>query len=264
MFEIKPGQDRIQREYKYVFGTDDKLKKQKVYLILPVFNEEQYLNYCLESFKGQVDGIFAVDNGSTDASIDILKKHGVRYVVCKNKDQSVMMNKILKWVPKGSWVLFTDADQVLFDLPKDHIRRYATFLEDNNIYCSDVRNLEICYNYGTVLGIDWGDGPGVLWTARRLFKYTGTERFVGYWHKNISNVHPKQKGSPSFNNEHTGQWVGPVVKTHSVVMFHYGKCSGIERWRDKAHRAVIDTKDGAMGMLPTIPYHGKHPSVMGL
>jgi glycosyltransferase involved in cell wall biosynthesis len=55
----------------------NQIKKQKIALIIPVFNEEGSIGKVLEDIpKHIVDEIIVVDNGSTDASPEIADSRG--------------------------------------------------------------------------------------------------------------------------------------------------------------------------------------------
>lgn len=264
-FNIVDWVDRFGRKYNVVIEEDQKRSEPvPVNLIMLTYNCEDYLDYCLRATEKQVNGVFALDNGSSDRTINILKDHNVNFIKSRIKgDLSKIMNLNLKRVPKG-WCFYVNPDEILFDLPDSYIGEYCSFLESNGIHASDVRFPDFVYNYRTLFaGFDWGEGPGVYWTARRLFRYTGSEQFRGTVHYNISNMHPTERGSPKPNNEHTGHWSGTVVKTELVKLFHYGKCRGVEEQRGKGSR-LVDGFHIAMGAVPTRPYFGPHPSVMGL
>ena len=265
MFKIDDWVDGFRRDYKVVREVPGKKNNPaRVNLILLTYNCDDYLEYCLKATENQVDKVFALDNGSNDSTIKILKDYNVDYITSKVKgDLSKIMNKNLKRVPKG-WCFYVNPDEILYDLPKNYIGRYCAFLEANDVYASDVRFPDFIYNYRTLFaGFDWGEGPGLYWTARRLFRFTGSERFRGAVHYNISNIHPKQRHAPIPNHEHTGYWGGTVVKTDAIKLFHYGKCRGTERQRGKGPR-LINGEAIAVGAIPTMPYWGSHPSVMGI
>lgn len=265
MFKIVDWQDRFGRKYKLVTGEPEKYEtKMPINLILLTYNCDDYLEYCLKATEDQVDNVYAMDNMSTDNTIKILKDYNVDYKRSSIKgDLSALMNLNLKRVPKNGWCLYVNPDEILYDLPKGFIGKYCKFLEDNKTYASDVRFPDFIYNYGTLFaGFDWGEGPGVYWTARRLFRYTGSEQFRGEVHYNISNLHPTQ-GNAIFNYEHTGFWGGTVVKTTLIQLFHYGKCRGVERQRTKGER-LVDGDRIATGAIATLPYCGTHPKVMNI
>ena len=265
MFEIADWQDKYERKYKMVKGEPDKYSERvPINLILLTYNCDDYLEQCLKATANQVDNVYAMDNGSSDDTIKILKDNNIDYRKSSIKgDLSALMNLNLKRVPTNGWCFYVNPDEILFDLPKGFIGKYCRFLENNSIYASDVRFPDFIYNYGTLFaGFDWGEGPGFYWTARRLFRYTGIEQFRGETHYNISNLHPRQQ-NPIPNNEHTGMWGGVVTKTELVKLFHYGKCRGVERQRGKENR-LINGEFIARGFVPTLPYHGPHPSVMGV
>jgi len=265
IFEIKDYRDRFGREYKLVVEDwdDGKIVPKPVIGIMLTYNCDDYLRKCLKAIENQVDKVYALDNGSTDNTISILKDMNIDYITSKRKgDLSWLMNKNMQRIPKNVWCLYVNPDEILFELPKGFIGKYSSFLEDNEIYASDVRFPDFIYNYRTLFaGFDWGDGPGVYWSARRIFRYNGSEQFRGPIHYNISNMREGQQ-NPIFNNEHAGFWGGTVAKTELIQLFHFGKCRGIERQRGKGER-LISGEDIAQGNVPTRPYYGPLPSVMG-
>jgi glycosyltransferase involved in cell wall biosynthesis len=103
----------------------------KVSVILPVYNVEPYLNEALCSLENQTlkdIEIIAVNDGSTDNSENILKKHQekdnrVRYFNQNNQGQSAARNNALQYAT-GEYIYFMDSDDVI--------------KEDS---------LETCYNY---------------------------------------------------------------------------------------------------------------------
>lgn len=265
-FKLVDWVDSFGREYKMVTGDEKgERAEQKVYLILLTYNCDDYLEKCIKATKKQVKGVYALDNGSNDGTIETLKTLGVDYITSKKKgDLSYLMNKNLKRVPTDGWCFYVNPDEILFDLPNNFISKYCSFLHRLEVFASDVRFPDFVYNYSTLFsGFCWGEEPGVYWTARRLFRYTGAERFRGRTHYNVSNLHPGQRHAPLPNNEHTGMWGGTVAKTELVALFHYGKCRGVEKQRGKGER-LIDGDLLARGLIPTRPYFGSHPSVMEL
>jgi tetratricopeptide (TPR) repeat protein len=80
---------------------------------LIIRNEERFLAGCLQSLRGHVDEIVAVDTGSEDASIDILRNAGA-VVLHRTWDQNfaAARNDGLDAVT-CDWVLYIDADERL-------------------------------------------------------------------------------------------------------------------------------------------------------
>jgi tetratricopeptide (TPR) repeat protein len=78
-----------------------------------VRNEQDFLPGCLESLQGRVDDIIVVDTGSTDNSIDIATRFGVRLLHhAWEQDFSAARNVALDAV-SCDWVLYIDADERL-------------------------------------------------------------------------------------------------------------------------------------------------------
>lgn len=75
------------------------------YIITPSFNQGQFLTQCIESVLSQTKvkvhlGVF--DGGSSDGSVDILKKYGnsIYWVSEKDRGQTHALNKGLEWIEK--------------------------------------------------------------------------------------------------------------------------------------------------------------------
>lgn len=96
------------------------MTSEKVSIIIPVYNVEPYLAQCLDSAVNQdYDNleIIAINDGSTDASLEILEtfraRHGnliVRSI--KNQGVSIARNTGLE-LAIGEYILFVDSDDFL-------------------------------------------------------------------------------------------------------------------------------------------------------
>ncbi len=92
----------------------------KVSIIIPVYNVEKYLEECLDSAVNQTlkdIEIICVNDGSTDNSLDILKKYERKYknitiINQENKGLSGARNSGLK-IAKGKYVYFFDSDDII-------------------------------------------------------------------------------------------------------------------------------------------------------
>lgn len=68
----------------------------KVSVVIPVFNEEEYIYHCLTSLqeqKDQADEIIVVDNNCTDHTIDIANEFNVRVIKEKKQGTSYARNR---------------------------------------------------------------------------------------------------------------------------------------------------------------------------
>ena len=106
---------------------------QYVSIVLPVYNAESTLALCLDSLtsldypKEKLE-IIVVDNNSTDASKEIIKKYAVRYFLEPHKGASVALNTgILN--SNGEIVCFTHSDCVV---EKSWVKNLVNgFISDN-------------------------------------------------------------------------------------------------------------------------------------
>lgn len=87
-------------------------------VIVPFLNEERYLGLCIEALQGQTISreqyeLIFIDNGSTDASAAIVKKHpDVILLNEPQKDAYIARNRGIEQA-RGKFILFTDADCVV-------------------------------------------------------------------------------------------------------------------------------------------------------
>lgn len=94
----------------------------KVSVILPVYNEEEYVKKCLTSLQTQSvppDEILVVDNNSRDRTVEIAKKFNARIIREKKQGISYARNRGFDEA-KGDILARIDADSIL---PKNWIKR---------------------------------------------------------------------------------------------------------------------------------------------
>lgn len=95
-------------------------KRVKISVVIPIYNSSEYLRECLDSIVNQTlqdFEVICVNDGSTDASLDILKEYEARdsrFVVVsqKNQGQSVARNNGMQ-MAQGEYILFVDSDDLL-------------------------------------------------------------------------------------------------------------------------------------------------------
>lgn len=108
----------------------------KVSVIIPVYNVEKFLPQCLDSVVGQTlpdIEIICVDDGSSDSSLDILKKYAkkdkrIQIIQQQNKFAGEARNAGLA-VANGEFLSFLDSDD--FFEPEMLEEMYAKAIEDD-------------------------------------------------------------------------------------------------------------------------------------
>jgi len=120
----------------------------KVSIIIPVFNVEKYLEECIESALNQIYPdieIIAVNDGSTDKSLQILEKFSnkIKIISKKNGGKASAVNQGLKFA-SGEWIKVLDSDDVL----------YPTAIEDLIAETKKITNKNKVILYGNYDRID--------------------------------------------------------------------------------------------------------------
>jgi cellulose synthase/poly-beta-1,6-N-acetylglucosamine synthase-like glycosyltransferase len=84
-----------------------------VSIIIPCFNEEEYIGACIDSVRSQdYDGayeIIAVDNGSSDSTVKIISQKGALLEHTGTKGPAATKNRGIE-VAKGEILIFLDGD----------------------------------------------------------------------------------------------------------------------------------------------------------
>lgn len=83
-----------------------------VSVIIPTYNEEKNIKFCLKSILDQTYPkieIIAVDDGSTDQSIQIIKEYPVQFLAKLHQGPAKSRNSGAK-IAKGEILVFVDAD----------------------------------------------------------------------------------------------------------------------------------------------------------
>lgn len=92
--------------------------KKNMMIILPVYNAEKYLHECLNSIFNQKTkytyDVVAIDDGSTDSSLNILKQHEGKITIIhqENGGAAKARNAGLKEI-SAEYLMFVDADDLL-------------------------------------------------------------------------------------------------------------------------------------------------------
>lgn len=107
-----------------------------VSVIIPVYNTEKYIKKCLRSVVQQSYKeleIIIINDGSTDASLDICKKlaiedNRIQIISIENSGVSKARNQGLL-LAKGEYVCFVDADDYI---DRDYIEKYVKIAFETN------------------------------------------------------------------------------------------------------------------------------------
>ncbi len=90
----------------------------KISIVIPVYNTQEYLEECINSALNQTYNnkeVIAVDDGSTDHSLEILKKYSDRITIItkKNGGTASALNRGIESMT-GTWFKWLSADDVLY------------------------------------------------------------------------------------------------------------------------------------------------------
>ena len=131
----------------------------KVSVILPIYNEEQYLAQCLDSICNQTlkeIEIICVDDGSTDSSLHILRKYEkqddrIKVLTQQNQYAGVARNHGMKYAT-GKYLTFLDSDDYF---EPDMLEKMVLKAEKNDADIVICRYAEHCEKSGEVSLLNW-------------------------------------------------------------------------------------------------------------
>lgn len=132
---------------------------KKVSFIVPVYNTEKYLEKCLESIINQTYNnieIVIVNDGSTDNSINIIKKYAekfkfIKFFTKQNGGLSDARNYGVKKAT-GDYIIFVDSDDYIEENLINHCLKYI--LESYDLIKFKAQKVDEDYNF-----IEKYDGP---------------------------------------------------------------------------------------------------------
>src|SRR5208282_6889122 len=145
---------------------------RRLSLCMIVRNEEPLLPGCLESVRGVVDEIVAVDTGSSDATPEIVRTHGGLLLRHTWRDDFSAARNVSLDGATGDWILCMDADERL--RPEEHgrLRRLIERSASEDAFLVPIRS-------ETPTGVQ-------LTRGHRLFRNRKGIRFSGRIHEQIS------------------------------------------------------------------------------
>lgn len=179
---------------------------KKISIIVPVFNTEKYLKYCLDSIKKQTlhdIEVLVIDDGSTDSSATICNEYSSdkRFKIFHNQNQGVSETR--NWGIahcQGEYCMFVDSDDWL-----------------DETMCEDMWNAAHIHNSDMVICGNYNESTAGT-TKRNL--YEGDTLFTGSSYTNAIAIHTlglvdKEMANPSKLDKFTPVWAR-IYKTSII------------------------------------------------
>jgi glycosyltransferase involved in cell wall biosynthesis len=98
--------------------------KSIISIVIPAFNEEQYLPECLESLRKQdYSGDYEIivgDNKSADQTATVARDFGVKVIPCFEKKSVIYARQAGADIAQGEIIIQSDADTIY---PADWLRK---------------------------------------------------------------------------------------------------------------------------------------------
>src|SRR5680860_566937 len=144
-----------------------------VSIILPVYNEEKYLDKCLSSLLNQSYKnleIIVIDDGSTDKSKEIIKNYKVKYLDQKHLGPGAARNKGIKKA-KGEIIVLADAD-MYYD--RNYVKKIIEPIIKENAVGTFTKE-EYVANSDNIWSVCWSVNSGLPKERRLPKNYKDTE-----------------------------------------------------------------------------------------
>lgn len=142
-------------------------------------NEEDRIKVCLESVQW-ADEIIVADNGSTDKTLQIVKKYTDKILHLTDNDFSILRNKAAEKAA-GDWLLYIDADERVLKPLKEEIM--TLIYANSNFSAFAISRRNIIFGKEVKYSSFWPD-----WVIR-LLKKDDFDTWFGKVHE-----YPKFKG----------------------------------------------------------------------
>ncbi|MDZ8052241.1 MAG: glycosyltransferase [Aulosira sp. ZfuVER01] len=114
----------------------------KVSILIPCYNAERWIAQAIESALNQTyfnKEVIVVDDGSTDRSLEIIKRFGdrIRWETGPNRGGNVARNRLLE-LSTGEWLQYLDADDYLLTDKIEQQVKYLNSLSEVDIIYSSI------------------------------------------------------------------------------------------------------------------------------
>ena len=203
---------------------------------LVCFNEERWIDICIESMLPYVDEIICIDGGSTDNTINIIKQYPkVKYYIITQPPQRYKeyaegeRRNIINDLAKGEWIIHMDCDELFEDSVWDHLNEW---LSDDEVVGYGFHRINYYYNFDYHKPIDQPPDGGEIRIYRNSQEIS--------WSKNSNH------NLLYFRGKHLRSYGAPIVKkTHHLVQhLHRVGIRGYSPEHDRRNtKSHIITKD---------------------
>jgi glycosyltransferase involved in cell wall biosynthesis len=119
-------------------------------VLIATKNSEDTIERCLESVKDIADEIIVVDSGSTDKTIEIVKKYTDKIFFKEWVNSGIQYNYLFS-LAKGNWTLIIDSDEELSKELKESIKKILESKDTKDCYAVSRKT----YYFGKFLNYVW-------------------------------------------------------------------------------------------------------------
>lgn len=221
----------------------------EISLCMIVKNEEEVIGRCLESVKNIVDELIIVDTGSTDSTIEIIKKYTDKvYMFNWIDDFSEARNFSFSKATKD-YIMWLDADDVILEEDKIKLLKLKDDLKE------DIDMVMMKYN----ITFDKDNNPIYSYYRERLFFRNKNYKWIGAIHEvivpsgnilysDIAISHKKIKDrDPKRNLRIFNKLIDEGKKLNPREQFYYARELYYDKQYDKASillNKFLDDKNG--------------------
>lgn len=199
----KEAVEKLLHERRSLFRKKaEKVQEYSISACVIVKNEAANIGKWLANVKAFASELIVVDTGSSDATLDILKQHNIRYYKYDWQDDFAAAKNFALEKAQGDWIVFTDADE-LFTYPAS----IPGALADLVLAHSELESVEVpLYNIDV-------DNNGALLNINRVVRLFKNHAGLGYYgriHEQIVDLANRERelvcmhGGRMMSVEHTG------------------------------------------------------------
>ncbi len=213
----------------------------KVSVVIPTYNEENYIEKALKSLQSQSFKdfeIIVVDDGSTDRTRDIIRKFDKATLIEGEHKGPAFSRNIGARIAKGGILVFVDADMTFH---KDYIKNLILPIKKDNKIIGTTHDFEIATNIENKCSRLWGKVRVSREEAKevKIFRAIRKEKFLGmggfdskygyaddqtFWFKYgikpfvAKNTICYHRNPESFNETYKqARWIGTSWKTRFII-----------------------------------------------